>query len=550
VIKFACPKCGKHLRVDDKHAGKQGKCPGCREPLVVPNQATAIRFRCAGCGHRIKVPESYAGRRGRCPKCKEAVVVPAAKKEPAAEARTPAITCSMCGQTVSVPEGATDEFVECPECGSYLDPSSGEIVSPAREAILAGPEEELHEEPSETTREPTGVNRRLLLIISAVAVIVVVGVIGLIVVLKSLGPPAAERPEAQRAPRPVADTTLPSQPASPDVQPTEQPTVSPTAPAVHLRFAPNPGTKRTMRLSTTFITSVEELGQQQNVTALETFTFYLEATPARADGTVPLTVTLAAVQVKSAMQGTTTAEFDSTTTPAEADRYGELYAPFVGKRFTIDVSAQGEIVDFGLDALYRAVAEERVTAEDITIREDLEFKEKAETVIEGTNQRLGSEEDRVLAMKKQLEEFPVLGKDKLSTLLGELVVALPAKPLHKGDRWSRPVVIAQVDRRLEMATVYTVTAVKEKACTIRVEGLRSWDETPLVQELDQMKVSSELGGSCQATLTVDRQTGWLLSKEQKTTLTGQITTGAIDTADQDTSMPVALEITSTVTTLE
>jgi hypothetical protein len=39
-----------------------------------------IRFVCSNCGRRISVCESYAGRKGKCPSCKNIVVVPKARK--------------------------------------------------------------------------------------------------------------------------------------------------------------------------------------------------------------------------------------------------------------------------------------------------------------------------------------------------------------------------------------------------------------------------------------------------------------------------------------
>jgi DNA-directed RNA polymerase subunit RPC12/RpoP len=36
VIEFVCNKCGKKISVHEKHAGKKGKCPKCRNVLIVP----------------------------------------------------------------------------------------------------------------------------------------------------------------------------------------------------------------------------------------------------------------------------------------------------------------------------------------------------------------------------------------------------------------------------------------------------------------------------------------------------------------------------------
>lgn len=77
MIKFACPSCSKSMHVDDRHAGKKGKCPKCGNTVVVPERSTLIEFDCQGCGHTIKVSDKYAGKKGRCPTCKNPVQVPA-----------------------------------------------------------------------------------------------------------------------------------------------------------------------------------------------------------------------------------------------------------------------------------------------------------------------------------------------------------------------------------------------------------------------------------------------------------------------------------------
>lgn len=450
MIKFACSSCDQRINVDDKHAGKKGKCPKCGQTVVVPGGSAAIEFQCAGCGHRIKVPKRYAGKKGRCPECKNTVVVPPLQKAPAAEPETAAINCSMCGQAIDVPEGPAGDFVECPGCGSYIDPSSGDVASPADDAMEAGAEEDLYEETPETTQESVGVGRRLVFALSGVTVIVIVGLAALIVVLKSSGPQPSERvasrPEPRQvadtrpqpepappAPQPVqpeptqvADTNLQPQAAPPVPQPLEQPPAPAAAPGLQLRFDPAPGAKRTMRVATNFTTSAQG-GQQQDVAGIESFTFDLEATQAQTDGLVPIAVVLAEIQVKSQMADTTEFEYDSTQSQGGENQAAWMYAPFIGKRFTINVSPRGEITHSGLDELFRAVAEDRLKAEDDATRQ--RAGTNAEQAIRKTDQRFGSREDRLLAMKKRLEEFPVLGRDQIHGVLSELVVALPEQPL-------------------------------------------------------------------------------------------------------------------------
>jgi hypothetical protein len=40
-IEFACPGCGKQLRLADEHAGKTGRCPACQTTFAIPASGTA-----------------------------------------------------------------------------------------------------------------------------------------------------------------------------------------------------------------------------------------------------------------------------------------------------------------------------------------------------------------------------------------------------------------------------------------------------------------------------------------------------------------------------
>ena len=138
MIRFACSNCSRLISVDEKHSGKKGKCPKCGSVAVVPERSTIIEFSCGSCGRKISVPERQGGKKGACPKCKNPVVVPPLKKVPA-------------------------------ESDTSIPPTTDEDID--RESL-------------EEYEEPEGVDRRLIVLISAVAVIAVVGIIILVVVLR------------------------------------------------------------------------------------------------------------------------------------------------------------------------------------------------------------------------------------------------------------------------------------------------------------------------------------------------------------------------------
>ena len=108
----------------------------------------------------------------------------------------------MCGEVVQVPETSIGKTIECPECGSYIETSSGGAQGESE----ASTDEDLYEEETEEYEESEGVDKRIIVGVAAVAGVVVVGLIILVVVLRSSRPRPAERPGRPQAQRQVADT--------------------------------------------------------------------------------------------------------------------------------------------------------------------------------------------------------------------------------------------------------------------------------------------------------------------------------------------------------
>lgn len=519
MIEFSCPSCDKSIRVDDKHAGKRGKCPKCGEVLVVPDRSSLIEFLCGGCGHWIRVAERYAGKEGKCPKCGKAVVVPEQETAEAAEASD------------------TDE-------------------TPYEEETSAGS------------------SRRLVTILAGVVCVVVVCVVGLLVFFRpwDSGPQGEsvipQAPAGTSAPEPPSQTAqqtavTESPPTQTETSTTEPPpqTVSADSPSgeqttalepsqsAQLRFAPNPGDKRTMRVTTItkYSMAIPQSGQAQEVAGTQSVTVELEAGPARADGNMTVKVTLQRIQVKTEMQGTVAGEYDSAQVPSEDDPVAPIYSPFVGKHFTVSVSGQGEIVDPGLEALFLTVAQDRAEAEDGKMRERLGGM--ADAAIERTDQRFGSRQGRILSLKKQLEEFPSFGREEILGLLDDLIVSLPAAAVQDGATWDAPIAIS-IRARLEMPATHTVTVLDKDACTIEAQGERTEDEKPFVYKTGPATMTNKLAGPSQLKLIIDRRTGWLQSKEQKTSLSGQVIQGPADGQGTAVTFDTNMEITTTVAVVE
>jgi len=94
-----------------------------------------ISFRCKNCNQKIRTSEANAGKKGKCPKCKQAVVIPSAV-EKAAPPVDPVLVlqatsaggadpaeCTMCGHKIAIPQGMEGQLVECTQCGCFVDTS-------------------------------------------------------------------------------------------------------------------------------------------------------------------------------------------------------------------------------------------------------------------------------------------------------------------------------------------------------------------------------------------------------------------------------------------
>jgi len=98
-----------------------------------------ITFCCKNCNQKISVAETLAGRKGKCPKCKQLLIVPESNTphqvtnqiSPHNESLPEAVAegkklisfkCLMCDSDIQAPKSSIGQVMECPECGCYVEP--------------------------------------------------------------------------------------------------------------------------------------------------------------------------------------------------------------------------------------------------------------------------------------------------------------------------------------------------------------------------------------------------------------------------------------------
>ena len=88
TIRFVCHECNKKLKVPVSRADKKITCPQCG--TIVTNEEIKssgslsgslttdgkIEFPCGQCGHVVQTPANQAGKKGRCPECRQVMLIP------------------------------------------------------------------------------------------------------------------------------------------------------------------------------------------------------------------------------------------------------------------------------------------------------------------------------------------------------------------------------------------------------------------------------------------------------------------------------------------
>lgn len=133
-----------------------------------------IKFTCENCNKDIKVSSDHAGKKGRCPQCKNVVIVPlleisipavnsdaeenSAIKAGAQQKGTVDFKCSMCEAAMEAAQTSRGKLQKCPQCGCFV-----EVPQEEEEVVESLPGLDLHlkeEIPDRLTRGKSAPNEQ------------------------------------------------------------------------------------------------------------------------------------------------------------------------------------------------------------------------------------------------------------------------------------------------------------------------------------------------------------------------------------------------------
>ena len=525
MIKFSCKSCGQKLSVKEEHSGKRIKCPKCGGVSVVPDASDPIQFHCENCGQSIRVPQIHAGKKGKCPKCKNPIVVPSLKKEPAG----------------------------LPVSGPPIPPDT---------------DEDVYEDESDLPEEGRSLDRRLILIICGAAAVVIAGLIILITVILPSGSEPVERPDMsmqQRIPdadsqsQPVASNnepagTLTNEPAKEKVTP-EEPVRTPVAASdeagkLDLKLRLKPGQKHNLQIINECLESQTIRGRQNDRNYINTIglEFNVEHVDANDDASLKVTY-LKIHEITKTPAGQE--EYDSTKpdTAMSYRNFGPRFTAMIGQSFIAKVTPEGDIVELeGLTDMYSQMAERVVVYEDEAIRQRYakmptnESDAVAKRQIDKRNQKYGSREKRIEATKERLGNSGHTREQYIRDMLVNMIMSFPGGPVGIGDSWpARTALFSLGDVGLDHCT-YTLRETTPTAVSVDFSSKIELDNEPDFSE--SLKVTMK--GSCEGSLDIDPSSGWMLRKKMTMHCSGEMKISPTEQTPQGMTIPISLEITTTV----
>ena len=206
--------------------------------------------------------------------------------------------------------------------------------------------------------------------------------------------------------------------------------------------------------------------------------------------------------------------------------------------------------------MYLAMAETIVQGEDEAARKRISeqvtegVEERVRRSIERANERHGSRQKRVEAVRDMLKVNPFITEGQIAEMVGDLIMVNPGRVVETGDSWqAKKALFSQGN--VDVDCTYTL---KEKTPAVMVVGVYS------KIELDNELVSSEnsslgsawtnLAGTYEGTVKIDPSSGWMVYKKATMRCSGEVRMPPNEQMPQGMALPVTMESVITVEPME
>ncbi len=199
-------------------------------------------------------------------------------------------------------------------------------------------------------------------------------------------------------------------------------------------------------------------------------------------------------------------EYDSKKDVNEGDLLGKIYSKVMGKKYSVLVSKNGEVMQVeGLDGLINSIIEESNVPDDAA---------KAQL-----NE----------SVKKMFGEAVVKGNMEMLTYL------FPKQNVRIGDKWSNKVSL-EAEMPVDFINTWELKNIDSGVATISgVTTIRSKD-TEDWKMVNGIPTKYEITGNQSCLINLDEKTGWIISSDVESRMKGKIV------MDKSEKMPQKMEI--------
>ena len=298
----------------------------------------------------------------------------------------------------------------------------------------------------------------------------------------------------------------------------------------------------------------------------------LEVKKIDANGVASITVTYLTLKEK------TTSAFGEfgydSTDPCTAvnNPFAPTYAAMMGENVTMRVTPKGKIVEIkGIDEMFSRMAEKIIVAEDELMSkapagtceikksedaaagkspQEMSAEERAKKRIEKLNKRYGSRKGRKEAVKQMIKDNPLFSERQFKEMAGDVVMPFPGRVVGIGDSWEGKLILPATLPIEETDGRYALKANRNGVVVVDVSSKIDLVEETGPVKAGQGKQSMKVAGDYRGTLEIDETSGWMIRKEAKVQVSGEIKMGAGKQMPGGGAVPILMETLITVEPME
>ena len=319
-----------------------------------------------------------------------------------------------------------------------------------------------------------------------------------------------------------------------------------------LKLRLKPGQKYSMRIDREDKISQTIMGQQRNIARIKTAEMAFEVKEVNANGIASIKATYQTWKEKSSSAGGQVL-YDSTDA---SNPMAQTYTAIMGESFLMKVTSGGRILGLkGIDEMFLRMAEKIIQAEDESIKETIEKRikegaeERAKESIERTNERYGSREKRIEAVKEMIRNNSLFAEAQIREMVANIVMPFPNQSVGMGDSWVHKEIMG-VEPPVEIDKTYTLKERKEGVAIVAVNSKLDLGEEGASVGVGPAKKTIKMTCSFQGASEIDEASGWMIRSKVKIQLSGEMEFTASEQKPEKMTVPMSIETIITVEPME